>query len=240
MAELSSEQFEQLPEFVKGDYEKSGDVYRPVAEGKLSALKGSLNDLDAKYKTAASRIEEIERGKAAEIEKAREDALKNARSKGDTEAIEKRYQEQMADLERRNGETLKQYEERLKVRDERYISTERKGVIGDMAKELKIFDDCYKLFTKMVEGRVDIDPETGKKTILDENGGATSLDVAGLIAELAKDPAFDRLRQASVASGGKANGSMGSGGGASLNAAAEEAKKKGDLSGFIKANLKVS
>ena len=149
MAELTAEQFGQLPDFVKGDYEQAGDVYRPVAEGKLSALKGSLNDLDSKYKQANSRIEEIERGKAQEIENAKAEALKTARSKGDVDAIEKRYQEQMADLEKRNGETLKQYEERLKVRDERFVSSERKSIVGDIAKELKILDKSEKLFSKL-------------------------------------------------------------------------------------------
>lgn len=214
MAELTQEQFEQLPDFVKGDYEKAGEVYIPVAEGKMRAMKGTLNDLDSKYKQANSRIEEIERGKAQEIESAKAEALKTARSKGDVEAIEKRYQEQMDDLQRRTGETVKQYEDRLKVRDDRYITTERKSVIGEVAKELKVFDDSGKLFSKMIQDRIDVDPETGKVTFLDENGGATSLDKAGFIAELAKDAAFDRLRQANVSTGGLANGNNSTGGGA--------------------------
>lgn len=215
MAELSQEQFEQLPEFVKGDYEKAGEVYRPVAEGKLSALKGSLNDLDSKYKQANSRIEEIERSKAQEIENAKAEALKTARSKGDVETIEKRYQEQMADLEKRNGETMKQFEDRIAKMSGTIKAKERSIVVGDIAKELKVFDDSGKLFSKMIQDRIDVDPETGKITFLDENGGATSLDKAGFIAELAKDSAYDRLRQANVATGGNANGNNGSGGGAS-------------------------
>jgi hypothetical protein len=240
VAELTVEQFEQLPEFVRGDYEKSGEVYIPVAEGKMRAMKGTLNDLDSKYKQANSRIEEIERTKAQEIESAKTEALKKARSNGDVEAIEKRYQEQMADLERRNGETLKQYEDRLKARDTRYIATERKSIIGAIAKELKVFDDSMKLFEKMIEDRISIDPETEKRVFLDEAGGATSLDVSGLIAELAKDPAFDRLRNKPVATGGLVNGNNGNGGGADNHAANEkaaEAQKKGDLTGFIKASL---
>lgn len=215
MAELTEEQFGQLPDFVKGDYEKSGDVYRPVAEGKLSALKSSMNDLDAKFKTANSRIEEIERSKAAEIEAAKEEALKAARSKGDVAAIEKRYQEQMADLEKRSGETLKQYEERIEKMAGAIKAKERSLLIGAIAKELKIFEDSEKAFSKLVSDRIDVDPETGKITFLDENGGATSLDKAGFIAELAKDSAYDRMRQAEANRGGVANGNNGTGGGAS-------------------------
>lgn len=238
MAELTQEQFEQLPEFVRGDYEKAGEVYRPVAEGKLSALKGSLNDLDSKYKQANSRIEEIERSKAQEIENAKAEALKTARSKGDVEAIEKRYQEQMADLEKRNGETMKQFEERIAKMSGTIKTKERSLIVSDIAKELKVFDDSGKLFSKMIQDRIDVDPETGKVTFLDENGGATSLDKAGFIAELAKDSAYDRLRQANVATGGNANGNNGTGGGgASTNEKAEAAKKTGDLNGYLKAHL---
>jgi tetratricopeptide (TPR) repeat protein len=242
VAELNKEQFESLPEFVKGDYEQAGDVYRPVAEGKLSALKGSLNDLDAKYKQANTRIEEIEKGKAAEIERAKEEALKTARNKGDVDAIEKRYQEQMADLEKRNGETLKQYEDRIAKLSGSIKTKERSLLVGNIAQELKVFDESKKLFSKLIEGRIDVDPETGKVTYLDENGGATSLDAAGFVAELAKDSAYDRLRQAAVSNGGQANGNNGSGGGASgkVNQAAEDAKKNGDVSGFLTATIKAS
>lgn len=214
---LTKEQFDQLPDFVKGDYEQEGEVYRPVAEGKLSALKGSLNDLDSKYKQANSRIEEIERSKAQEIENARAEALKTARSRGDVETIEKRYQEQMADLEKRNGETMKQFEERIAKMSGAIKTKERSLIVGDIAKELKVFDDSSKLFSKMIQDRIDVDPETGKVTFLDENGGATSLDKAGFIAELAKDSAYDRLRQANVATGGLANGNNGSKSSGALN-----------------------
>lgn len=238
MAELTQEQFEQLPEFIRGDYEKAGEVYRPVAEGKLSALKGSLNDLDSKYKQANSRIEEIERGKAQEIENAKAEALKTARSKGDVEAIEKRYQEQMADLEKRNGETMKQFEERIAKMSGAIKTKERSLIVGDIAKELKILPKSEKLFAKLVADRIDVDPETGKRTFLDENGGATSLDMAGFIAELAKDEGFDVMRHADIARGGLANGNNGTGGGgASTNEKAEAAKKTGDLNGYLKAHL---
>ena len=214
MAELTAEQFEQLPEFVRGDYEKSGEVYIPVAEGKMRAMKGTLNDLDSKYKQANSRIEEIERTKAQEIESAKAEALKKARSNGDVDAIEKRYQEQMADLERRNGETIKQYEERLKARDERFIATERKGIVSEIAKELKVLDKAQGLFLKLLQDRVSVDPESGKVVFLDEGGGATSLDKAGFIAELAKNEGFDTMRHKPVATGGLVNGNNGNGGGA--------------------------
>lgn len=204
---LTKEQFDQLPDFVKGDYEQDGETYRPVAEGKLGALKGSLNELDGKYRAANTELQEFKtKGQLAQ-EAAEAAALERLKKEGKTDEI-------VADLTRRHGETVKEFQDRLAVRDQRYITTERKSVIGDVAKELKVFDDSLKLFSKMIEDRIQVDPETGKRTFLDENGGATSLDMAGLIAELAKDPAFDRLRQANVSNGGQANGNNGNGGGA--------------------------
>lgn len=214
MAELTQEVYEALPDAAKLVFEKAGDVYIPVSEGKLRALKEKMDDLGSRYAQANSRIEEIERSKAQEIENAKAEALKTARSKGDVETIEKRYQEQMADLEKRNGETMKQFEERIAKMSGAIKTKERSLIVGDIAKELKVFDDSGKLFSKMIQDRIDVDPETGKVTFLDENGGATSLDKAGFIAELAKDSAYDRLRQASVATGGNANGNNGTGGGA--------------------------
>lgn len=212
---LTAEQFEQLPDFVKADYEQAGDGYQPKAEGKATALKASLDALDGKYKTAAQQIEEIKAGQQAAIEAAKAEALEQARSKGDVAAIEKRYQEQMADLERRSGETVQQLQDRLDKLSGQTKESARKSVLSDVASELKVFDDSRSGFARYVGYRVDIDPETGKETYLDENGGATSLDRAGFMAELAKDPVVNRMRQATVNQGGQANGNNGNGGGAS-------------------------
>jgi len=216
VAELTQEQFEQLPEFVRDDYEQAGEVYRPKAEGKVAALKSSLDAMDGKYKTAESRIKEIEDSQAAAIEAAKKEALETARNKGDVSAIEKRYQEQMADLEKRSNETVEQYKARLEALTDKLKTGGRKSIIGDLAAELKIFDDSKPLFEKLIGDRVDVDPETGKETYLDENGGATSLDKTGFLAELMKDKGFDRMRQAEANKGGLANGNNGNGGGASV------------------------
>lgn len=215
MAELSQEQFEQLPEFVKGDYEKAGEVYRPVAEGKLSVLKGKMNELDDKFKTTDSQLKEILAKHEDDRTKAEQAALERLKKEGKIDEI-------LADHERRSNETKAQYEARIEKMANAIKTKERSLVVGDIAKELKILDKSEKLFSKIIQDRIDVDPETGKVTFLDENGGATSLDKAGFIAELAKDEGFDAMRSAAVAKGGMANGNNGSGGGASV---------KGNLSG---------
>lgn len=212
MAELTQEIYEALPEAAKVIFEKSGDVYIPISEGKLRALKEKMDDLGKNYAQANSRIQEIERNKAAEIEQARIEALKTAVTKGDAAEVERRYQEQMADLERRTTESLEQERERSKRISGMLKTRERSLIVNEVAKELNILDGSAALFSRDIQNRIDVDPETGKVTFLGEDGSATSLDKAGFVAELAKNPVYDPLRKATVATGGLANGSSSVGG----------------------------
>jgi len=205
VAELTQEIYDALPDAAKQLFEKSGDGYRPVAEGKLAELKVKMNDLDGKFKTTDSQLREILAKHEDDRTKAEQAALERLKKEGKIDEI-------LADHERRANESKAQYEARIEKLAGAIKSKERSLIVGEVAKELKVFDDSSKLFSKMILDRIDVDPETGKVTFLDENGGATSLDKAGFIAELAKDSAYDRLRQANVATGGNANGNNGTGG----------------------------
>lgn len=233
MSDLTQEQFDQVPEFLKTDYVKVGDVYQHNSVGKVSSLKKSLDDLDTKVKG-------IEATKAAEIEAARKDALEKARSKGDVEAIEKRYQEQMQDLEKRTGETLKQYEERIG----KMSATAKKGGIDSIVAALSPMatKDGKAAFDRLIRQYVDYDPETGKNTFLNDDGSASSLDLEAFKKELPKNPLFAPLIAAefTTTGGGNASGGAGNGGRASQNdskAKEEAAKKSGDLNGFLNLRL---
>lgn len=208
MSDYTKEQFEQLPEFARGEYEQVGDGYRHKSLGKVDSLKQSLDSLDGKLK-------EFQRTEAEKIEAARKEALETAKSKGDTAAVEKRYQEQMADLEKRNGETLKQYEERI----EKMAATAKKGGIDSVISKLSsaATTEGRAAFDRLIRSRIDYNPETGETIYLDDSGSATSLDLKGFQAEIAKDPMFKPLLAAEFAThgGGLANGG-GNGGGASV------------------------
>lgn len=208
MADLTKEVYEALPDLVKADYEQDGEVYRHKAEGKSAKLKSSLDALDAKSKGFEQRIREIEAKAEEDRTKAEQAALDKLKKEGKLDEI-------LADYERRAGETKKQYEERIEKLTSGIKNDVRKVEVLDIASGLKVFDDSRKLFEKLISDRIEVDPETRKVTYLDENGSATSLDKAGFIAELAKDSAFDRMRQADQTRGGVANGNNGSGGGAS-------------------------
>lgn len=199
VAELSKEIFEALPEILKSEYELDGEVYKHAPTKKL---KASLDALDGKHRTAAQKLAELERIGEENRTKAENDALERLKKEGKIDEI-------TADIERRHGETVKQFEERLKKRDERYINTERNNVINEICSKLSVFDDSKSSFSKLVKDRINIDPETGSLSFLNDDGSASSLDTAGFVSELSKDKSFDRMRQASANIGGDAKGSNG-------------------------------
>lgn len=217
MSGYTAEQFEQIPEFLRDDYEKNGEVYRHKTTGKVDHLKRSLDALDGKYKETNEKLSSIEAGKAAEIEAARAAALEGARNKGDVAAIEKRYQEQMADMEKRTGETLKQRDERI----ESLIGERKKERIDLIVSELSndATDDGKIAFKRLIRARIDYNPENGQTIFLDEDGGATSLDLKGFQAELKKEAMLKPLLKATTVTtgGGQANGGSNFGGSASVN-----------------------
>lgn len=216
MAELSKEQFEQLPDFVRDDYEQSGDLYVPKLVGKVTSLKESLNSLDGKYKTTEQQLRQLTDSQKEAIEEAKRQALEGARSKGDVSAVEKRYQEMLEDSQKRAGETAAQFEARIAKMADTIKGTKRNEILANARAKLKVFDDSKKAFDKLVSGMIDIDPETGKEIYLDDGGGATSLDNAGFLAMLEKDPTFSRMREGVPPSkGGIVSGNNSSGGGAS-------------------------
>lgn len=195
---LTQEQFEQLPDFVKQDYAEHEGAFVPVAELKVSKLKSSLDGMDAKLKEFQSKEAE----KLAEAER---QALEKLKKDGKIDEV-------VADVERRAGETIKQYQERVE-RLANQIKTEKRGaVVADLAAELAT-DVGLTAFKRLVSQRIDVDAETGKVTFLNDDGSASSLDLAGFKAELSKDPVFAPVLKAAVATrgGGLANGSQSSG-----------------------------
>lgn len=195
---LTQEQFESLPDFVKSDYAEGEGGFVPVAELKVSKLKSSLDGMDAKLKD----FERKESEKMAEAEKA---AFERLKKDGKVDEI-------VADAERRIGETAKQYQERLTKLENQIKTEKRSALVSDLASELAT-DVGLTAFKRLVSSRIDVDAETGKITYLNDDGSASSLDLAGFKAELSKDPVFAPVLKANVATrgGGLANGSQGSG-----------------------------
>lgn len=217
---LTKDEYEALPEKARSAFTQDGEQFVPVKDAKL---KQTLDDVDSKFKSAEQRARELEEklngyeaSKKAEIEAARKEALEQARTKGDAKAIEERYQQMLADLEKRSGETVKQQEERIGKLSSTLKSRERSLVASRLAGEVAT-DSGRDLFSDVIASRIDVDLETGKPIFLDADGSATSLDYDGFKQEIRKDPRLKPLLRADVVTfgGGMANGSGAGQGGAS-------------------------
>lgn len=196
MADLTAEQFEQVPDFLKADYVQEGEVYRHASDLKVGKLKSSLDGLDAK-------LREFEKGEQAKIEAAQAAALEKLKKEGKVDEI-------VADIERRNGETVKQFQERIERMTNQIKTEKRSALVSDLAAELAT-EKGSRAFKALVQSRIDVDAETGKVTFLNDDGSASSLDLNGFKAELMKDDSLSPLLKADLVTqgGGNANGNAG-------------------------------
>lgn len=231
MAELDQAQFEQLPDFIKGEYEQVGEVYRSKAEGKAASLKASLDALDGKFKTTDAQLKEILAKSAEDRTKAEETALERLKKEG-------KFDEVIADVTRRKDETINEFKERIDKLLLNSKQDKRSAIKADLISKYST-DDGRETFEELLERHIDYDPETGKEIYLNADGSASSLDRAGFEAEIQKMKKFQPVLKAAINKGGDAKG--GSGGGADkqgpVNEKAELAKKNGDLSSYLNAKL---
>lgn len=201
MADLTQEQFEQLPDFIKGDYEQDGDVYKHAG---FLKVKRTANELDAKLKETSGKLTEYEQKQSERQADAERKALEKLKAEGKVDEI-------LADAERRIGETTKQFNERIDRMANQIKTEKRSAVVSDLAEMAT--DKGRAAFKKLIASRIDVDAETGKVTYLNDDGGASSLDLAGFKAELLKDESLSPLLKGDVVTsgGGMAKGSNGDG-----------------------------
>lgn len=242
MSELTTEQYEQLPDFIKSDYQEVDGVYKHAG---VLKMKGTLNDLDSKLKSReqefnslSDKLTDIEKNKAEEIESARKEALEQAKNKGDVVEIEKRYQEQMADLEKRTEQKVRE-----QMSTEFALSnakTKADAEISDIVSKLKpLDDDAAEALKIIVKSRQQVSDDA-KILYSNTDGSASVMGVDELVKELAAKPSIQRLIQNNLTTtgGGLVNGSNGQNHVAvPQNKAAEDAKSKKDLNGFLAATL---
>lgn len=195
MSDLTQEQFEQLPEFLKNDYVQDGEVYR---HGGVKKLKESLNQLDNKYKETSSKLTEYESKQQQQQAEAERKALEKLKAEGKVDEI-------LADAERKHGETLKQYQERIdKMRD-----TARAGRRDEIASDLssRASDRGRAAFKRLVSSLIDYDPETGTEIYFNEDGSASSAKTRAEFYRdvIEKSDTFEPLLKGEVTTTGAGN-----------------------------------
>ena len=183
----------------KDSFELRKHLFNVKDENKT--LKESRAELDQK-------LTQFEQSKQTEIEAARAKALEEARSKGDVKAIEERYQQQMADLEKR-------VEERTRDAMKKEFEADRANDLREsIIKQLSmkgIDEGAREAMRDSLERHVTVCPDTYQIVFKDGKGGALSVDAAGFEAEMLKMPKFSRLMEVRPpnSGAGAANGSGG-------------------------------
>lgn len=209
MSELTQEQFEQLPDFVQSDYQEVDGVYKHAG---VLKLKGSLNELDSKYKGQVSelntRLTDFEKNEAAKIEAAKAEALESAKGKGEVEEIERLYQEKMADLETRSYEKGK-----LEAASEFKMQSAKKdaeNLASRIAADLAVDKAAREDLQDLIGLRVKPD-ESGNITFYNRDGSASTMTESEFVAEI-KDRHKRLVKgEANTTGGGLSNGSRNSG-----------------------------
>lgn len=201
------ENIDDLPEVLKADFiESERDGKKGYQHKDTVALSNALASQKTKLDELRGKLTEFEAEKSKEIEAARLKALEEARNNKDVDAIEKRYQEQMADLEKRTAERVRG--EVLKEVSAQRAAEKADVISSEISAEFAVNASATKMLKMFVSRLVKVGEDDGKDFYLDENGGATSLSRAGFIDELYKNPEVNFLLKNRVPTtgGGAANG----------------------------------
>ena len=209
MNELTKEQYEQVPEFLKDDYVLDGEVYKHAG---IVKMKGTLNDLNSKletqkgdFTTLSGKLSEFEASKEAEIERARTEALEKAQKENNTEEVLRLESEKIADaVKRANAETRAEVEQEYALRG---VEATAKQELTELVAGLKpINDAAARMITDHFKTRQRV--EDGKIVYFNEDGSASSLDKSGMLEEARVNPMFKPLSSYTPPTfgGGKMNG----------------------------------
>jgi hypothetical protein len=209
MSDYTKEQFAELPEFAKKDYIEVDGVYKHAGFVKVKQTADDIDkkakDFESKYGELTGRLNEFETKEAEKIQAARKESYEKALKDGNTEELEKRWQEKIDDADRRAGESEKKYLERmtgLAVKQQSAIASElsEHATTGGKA-----------AFKRLVLSYIKVDAETGEETYLNDDGSASSLNKAQFIDELKKSEVFKPLIAATLSAngGGFAHGNNG-------------------------------
>ena len=217
MSTLTEEQYEQVPDFLKDDYEKDGESF--VHKG-LKKVKQTANTLDEKSKQTAKELAEYKEQEQSRITAAEQKAYDKAIADGNIEAITARHNEQIE-------HTKLSAFEAGKAEAQTEFATQQSKAKGDnialkLASDVGVDEFAVDMLQRELRGRIEVDGET--ITFLDASGRATTLTQSEFKTDILNNPRYARLLKSdmSTSGGGKADGSTS---GSATN------KKFGDYSG---------
>lgn len=213
---LDDDKFNELPEWLKDKYEKTDEGYQSIDSIKLAKVKSTADNLDSELKGFKSKFDELndkftqsEQAKADEIKRARDEALDEATTKGESDKIKEIYEQKMQDLEQRSYERGKS--EAAQEFKSQSLQKDAESMRAKLAAELARDSDSQATI-EMLLGNM-IKPSEDGVTFFDAQGGALSInDINVYKADvLKKSPMFKHLIKADhkVEGAGNANGGTG-------------------------------
>lgn len=237
LPETMREQFVEFELDGKKGFSDKGSV---ALYNSMKNAKTERDEYRNKLDETNSKLSEFEASQAEKIEAAKAKALEDAKNNKDVDAIEKRYQEQMADLEKRVRE-----EERNNVTTEfaeKSAAQKAESIADNIGLTLGIEKEDGETIAELIRNRVKVDATTGKEIYHDAQGSALSVDKNGFIEILKKEKRFSRLIKADLVtnSAGLLNGSNNRVSDPTKTSRNAEHVKNKDLSGFLKDNLKIN
>lgn len=203
---------EEVPEEFRADYVESEFEGKKGFQHKgVVSLANALNTTKADKDRIKEKFDKYEADELSRIEemtkKAEAEALEKAKSSGEWSQMEEILNQKISDADKRALEAEQKVAKRLAD-----IAKKQEQVIASSIAAKYSIDGASAALERLISPYVSIDPESGEKTYLDDEGNATSLDDKGFVAELYTKAMFKPLLAGitPTTGGGNAKGSKGS------------------------------
>lgn len=194
----TQEQYESLPEWMQKDLVKDGDVYKHAG---LVTVKKTADALNADKQALADKLAAYESAEAERMAEAERKAYERAKKDGNVDELEKRYQQQVADAQKRADESAAQFKDRMA----KLAQKEQRALAVQIAAKYAIDEDSQDLLVDALMRQIQVDVESDTTVFLDATGSALSVDRAGFEAEFVKTPRYQRLLKADITTRGAGN-----------------------------------
>ena len=194
-----------VPEKYRADYvEVEKDGGKIFQHKDFLTVIGAMKRKGEERDTLANELKGYKSKEAERVAEAEKKALEKLKAEGKIDEI-------LADSERRHGETIKQYEDRIAKRDAIVIKKARDSVVNELS--ALATEAGHAAFKEMISRKVDYDPEADKY-IYTMCSGATTVDFAEFKADIMKSKTYAVMLKATVSSGGHGKNVLNGGGAA--------------------------
>lgn len=236
MLNLIEDDINNVNEEHRGLYEERDGKHHLKVSGveDTGALKRAKDREKQEKQDAQKQVGELQEKLKELTDKANAESEEEAKKAGDIEALENSWKDKLAKRESELEGQINGLSETLRTL---LVDKEADRIAAEIAVE-----GSASVLAPHIKSRLSVAERDGKLTTIvnDEKGQVSALTLNDLKQEFANSKAFEPIVVGPRASGGGAGGSNNDGKGGANPAkskSAEEAKKNGDLTGFLQASL---